>query len=131
MVLELNLVQIVSFQDYIPREQLPKLLRTFDIFLAPSNWEEPIPRSIQEAMASGLVVIGSDIGGIPEIIRDRQNGLLAPPNDPKAWAESIRFLVNHPENFTRYAFAGRKTIEEEFTISKMLDKLEDYLGSLL
>jgi len=131
LIFKLDIGQFVSFQIHVPREQLPKILRTFDMFLAPSIWEEPIPRSILEAMASGLVVIGSDIGGIPEIIQDRQNGLLAPPNDPEAWAESILYLINHPESFIRYAIAGRKTIEEKFTISKMLDKLENYLESLL
>lgn len=121
----------VFFHAYIHRKKMPMFLKDFDILLSPSNIADSMPRIIQEAMASGLVVIGSNIGGIPEIIQDKYNGLLAPPDDPDAWAERIIYLIDHPKNFKKFAIAGRKTIEEHFTFTKMLDKLEDYFETLL
>lgn len=65
-----------------------------DIFVCPSIWQEPFGRINIEAMAAGLPVIASAVGGIPEIIEHGKTGLLVPPNDPHALAVALDQLIN-------------------------------------
>ena len=67
---QLSIEKQIHFHGYIPRKEIPITIREFDILLSPSNINEALPRNIQEAMATGLVAIGSKIGGIPEIISE-------------------------------------------------------------
>jgi glycosyltransferase involved in cell wall biosynthesis len=78
-------------------------------------------------MISGLVVVASRTGGTPEIIVDGENGLLFMPNDPVDLAKKIAHLVDDPESCNQMGAAGRETILERFTITKMMDQIESYL----
>ncbi len=69
------------------------VLWSADVFVhAPTNFPEGTPNAILEAMAAGLPVIASKVGGIPEVVRDGETGLIVPPNDPKALADAINKL---------------------------------------
>jgi glycosyltransferase involved in cell wall biosynthesis len=81
----------VRFQTFVPRAELPALLRTADVFVVPSRWPDPSPLTVGEALATGLPVIASRIGGIPEAIGDA--GILVPPDDPGALADALRGLI--------------------------------------
>lgn len=77
----------------LTREELPLVLATFDVLALPAQWFDVRPMVILEAHTSGLPVLGSDIGGIPELIRHNVDGLLLPPTDVKAWAEALAQLA--------------------------------------
>lgn len=77
----------------LTREELPSVLATFDVLALPAQWFDVRPMSILEAHASGLPALGSNIGGIPELIRHDVDGLLLPPADVKAWAEAFAQLA--------------------------------------
>ena len=79
----------------VSRDQVPGVLRACDVYLQPSRMEG-LPLSIIEAMAAGRPVIAARVGGIPEAVEDRKTGLLVPPEDPKALAQAIRWMVEHP-----------------------------------
>jgi len=68
------------------------LFAAMDIFLLPSDWEG-FPVSVLEAMQAGVPVIATQVGGIPEMIRDGQDGLLIPPKNPEAIAEAVNLLA--------------------------------------
>lgn len=69
------------------------ILWSADVFVhVPVNFPEGTPNAILEAMAAGLPVIASKVGGIPEVVRDGETGLIVPPNEPKALAEAINKL---------------------------------------
>ena len=71
--------------------------RQATMVLAPAVWPEPCPTVVLEAMAYGLPVIGSRIGGIPDLIEDGSSGLLVPPNDPTRLAESMQIMLSDRE----------------------------------
>jgi len=120
----------VRFIDYIARDEMPAFLSSYGILVVPSRWAEPLPRIIQEGMSVGCIVIAADIGGIPEIIEDGVNGLLFSPGDHKDLESKILLMYKNPTLFEQYSFEGRKTVEERFTIKKMVDKIETYLHQI-
>lgn len=127
---EAHIESYVSFRDRVPRDQMPDLLKSFDILLFPSTGPEALPRIVQEAMACGLLVIGSTAGGTPEILNDGVNGLSFEAGDSKMLAEKIALAASDPKLRDRLTLAARRTVEDQFTIAGMVGKLEEYFGSL-
>jgi glycosyltransferase involved in cell wall biosynthesis len=106
------------------REDVPELVRAMDVLLLPS-WEEPFGRALIEAMALGVPVIATNVGGPPEIVRDGQEGYLLPPRDPRSWAGSIRRLVESPELALEMGRAGRRRVEQAFSLSDHVTAMLD------
>lgn len=127
---ETHIESYVSFRDRVPRDQMPNLLKSYDILLFPSTGPEPLPRIVQEAMACGLLVIGSNAGGTPEILHDGVNGLSFDAGDSKMLAEKIASVASDPHLCERLALAARRTVEEQFSIEIMVNKIEEYFASL-
>lgn len=100
----------VRFRTFVPRPELPALLRTADVFVVPSRWPDPSPLTVGEALATGLPVVASRIGGIPEAVGDA--GILVPPDDPAALAEALRGLINDPESRSALAAKARARAEQ-------------------
>lgn len=102
---------------------LPALMRQSDIFIAPfiSTWG-PIdyPLSIMEAMACGLPVIVSRIGGIPEIVKHGNNGLLVKPNEPSELADAILYLLKDPD--LRIMIGSNAAKQAIYLNSKIIEK---------
>ncbi|WP_430647047.1 glycosyltransferase family 4 protein [Agromyces sp. GXS1127] len=95
----------VRFEPFVDRDALPNLLRAADALVVPSTWEEPSGLTAGEGMASGLPVVASRIGGLPDVVGDA--GILVPPNDPDALAEALRALIDDPLERARRAEASR------------------------
>ena len=106
------------------RNDVPELMRGLDLFVLPSL-REGISNTILEAMASGLPVIATNVGGNPELVVDGETGRLVPPSDPVAMADAIQSYLKDPAKLQRHGQAGRKRVEEKFSIEKMV---EGYLG---
>ncbi|MBE9046996.1 glycosyltransferase [Pleurocapsales cyanobacterium LEGE 10410] len=77
----------------LSREALPSILATYDVLALPAQWFDVRPGVILEAQALGLPVLGSNMGGIPELIRHEVDGLLLPPTDVKAWSQALTQLA--------------------------------------
>jgi glycosyltransferase involved in cell wall biosynthesis len=86
----------VRFTGSVDRDAIPGHYRDADIFVL-ASWEEAFGNVFAEALASGLPVVGSTVGGIPELIEHGRNGYLVPPREPRALAAAIRHLADHPE----------------------------------
>lgn len=110
------------------REDVPQLLHDSDLFVLPSR-SEAFPNGVVEAMAAGLPVIASDVGGIPELIEHGRNGLLVPVGDPQALAKAILQALDSPERAAALARQARDTIEGGYSFDRMVTTFEAlYLG---
>jgi glycosyltransferase involved in cell wall biosynthesis len=127
LVNQTELTDHVLFLGWLPPAEMPQLLRKFDALVLPSIWPEPFSRAVLEGMISGLVVVAARTGGTPEIIVDGKNGLLFMPNQSEDLAIKIADLLDHPELHHQMAQAGRRTILERFTMTRMMDEIESYL----
>lgn len=96
------------------RDDIPELLRTMDIFVLPSL-AEGISNTLLEAMATGLPLIATNVGGNPELVRDKVNGFLVPSADVEAMADAMESLVSNYELRTRMGAAGRELVSEKFS----------------
>ena len=89
----------------------------------PTLWYENIPNVILEAMCYGKPVIGSDLGGVAEIIEHEKDGLLVPPGDAQGLAESIQRLINDESLIEKMGRAARAKMETEFSPERHYEKL--------
>jgi glycosyltransferase involved in cell wall biosynthesis len=119
----LDVAQRVSVRDPLPHPELAEHYRRADIFIAPSVWNEPFGMVIVEAMASGLPVIATRGGGIPEIVRDGETGLLTERGNAAELAEAINYLLKHDEVRRAMGRAGRKRAVEMFGWDKISEPL--------
>ena len=109
---ELGLEQLVSMPGLVSHDDLPGLLRSQDIFLAPcvidpaTGMRDGIPNTVIEALSFGLPVIASTVNALPEIVRHEQTGLAVPPGDHVALADAVQRLLASPEEARRLAAAG-------------------------
>ena len=103
------------------KEKKKKITQMYDIALLPSIAFETFGLVNLEAMACSKPVIASNFSGIPEVVKDRETGILVPPRDSEALADAIIELLNDPEKRKQMGEAGRKRVEEMFTLEKMLN----------
>ena len=94
---QLRLDQTVTFCGQVDNQRIGAIYEQIDVLVVPSVWPENSPVTITEAMASGIPVIASDIGGISELVDHGVTGLLAPPRDPRALADLIERLLKDPD----------------------------------
>ena len=85
--------------------------KAYDIFINTTNFDNT-PVSVMEAMALGLPVISTNVGGLPFLIDNQKTGVLVPPNDAELFVDEIIELLNHPENAKRLAENARKEVEK-------------------
>jgi glycosyltransferase involved in cell wall biosynthesis len=98
------------------RDDVAELLAEADLFVL-STRSEGLPLSILEAMAAGLPVVASDVGGVPELVVDRETGFLVPPGDPHALAAAIERLLDDPDLRGRFGAAGRARVSTHFDLA--------------
>lgn len=106
------------------REDVPQLLNVMDVFVLPSL-EEGMPQSLLQALAMERAVVASSVGGVPEIVRDGQTGFLVSPKDPVALAKKVGSLLRDPDQRKTLGRAGRRAIEEAYSMEAMLVKTEE------
>jgi glycosyltransferase involved in cell wall biosynthesis len=102
---ELGLDERISFLGAVPRERVLRLFRAGDASVLPSAWEN-FPHTVVEALAVGCPVIATTVGGVPEVVRDRENGLLVAPRDPHALGAAIARFFDDAELRARLAAAA-------------------------
>lgn len=124
LVVSLGLEANVRFTGLVPRERLPDIYRDHDILLFPSIWDEPFSITLLEAMSSGLAVVGTNTGGSAEILKHDVNALIFPKADADQCARQITRLIDSPELFERIRRAGRSTVEKEFRLERMIDRID-------
>lgn len=136
LVKKLGLQNKVTFFGWATQEQVVKILNQSHIFLLPSTKsnkgdEEGIANALKEAMAMGLISIGTIHAGTPELIEDGVSGYLVPEKNAKALAQKIRYIIKNPGKWKATSIAARKKIEAEFETKKSVDELEQIFYGLI
>ena len=134
-VRELGISDQVEFSGAISAADLPSYYRSADVFVLPSinraGKTEGLGVVLLEAMASGCPVIGSNIGGIPDIITDGKNGFLVPEQDPTALAEKIIRIMSDAEMREKFRKNGYARIQESFTWTAIADQFSSVYSQVL
>jgi lipopolysaccharide heptosyltransferase II len=109
------------------RQDLPALIASMDLALAPSIYPESFGRSVIEAQAVGRPVVASRAGALSELVEDGVSGLLVPPNDPHALAGAIERFIQDGALRARCATEARRRVEERWSLDRMVERtLEVY-----
>ncbi len=116
----------VSFLGF--RRDVRELLRTFDVFVLPSLYEG-LPNVILEAMATGLPVVATAVDGTVELVDDGVTGFLVRPKEPAPLAHRISELLGNDELRHAYGAAGRKKVEEEYSLSQQVVNFQNLYES--
>jgi glycosyltransferase involved in cell wall biosynthesis len=106
------------------RHNVAEILQDVDMVVHPSL-TEGLSNVVLEAMAAGLPVVATTVGGNPELVQDGRTGLLVPPRNAAALAHAIASLLDHPQTARQFGEAGRQKIVQEFSIREMLRRTED------
>jgi len=130
LVRSYNLTQTVHFPGSVSRSDIPATFAQYDGLIFPSEWQEPFARTVLEAMASGLVVIGATTGGTVEILVEGKTGLVFPPGDSKTLAKQINRLYNEAVLREYLAKTGQQCVLEQFTFQGMVDQIETTLQQI-
>ena len=124
-----NLSENILFLGY--RRDIPSLLKAMDILVIPSIEQEAFPRVAIEAMAMKVPVVCTDFGGLPEAVIDGKTGMVVPVKDTDSLCKAIRYLIEHPAAREKMGDAGRKRVEEKFSMDINVKKTEElYLDVL-
>jgi len=119
----------VKFLGKVPHEQVWRHLLSSSIFVLPSL-SEGLPRALLEAMACGLFIIASNVGGIPDVVRDGWNGILVDPNNPKALREAIERAMRD-KRMTEIVGERNRLEVEAFTLEKVAERQFRFIESVL
>jgi len=131
MVIDLGLDKRVTFLGRLEHQELLVRYTEYDVLLFTSRWMEPFSVTLLEAMARGLPVIATNVGCVPEIISAGENGLLVPPDEPRAIADAVRTLLQDPALAQKIRYAGLNTVRERYAHERIVDQSEEYLQMVL
>jgi glycosyltransferase involved in cell wall biosynthesis len=106
------------------REDVPALLAGADLFVLPSR-TEAFPNSAIEAMAAGLPVVCSAVGGLLDLVTPGRTGLLVDPSDPEALAAAIRSLADDPARARALGAAARAEVRSRYSFDRMVQAFEE------
>ncbi|HEY3346394.1 MAG TPA: glycosyltransferase family 4 protein [Nitrospirota bacterium] len=112
------------------RDDIPEVIAAFDIAVMASYASEGIPQFALQAMATGLPLIGTTVGGIPEVLQDGVTGLLIPPKDSMAISGAVLKMLSDPAMMRAMGEAARAAAARKHSYEKMLDDVEALYGRL-
>jgi hypothetical protein len=113
------------------RPDVERILGAADVVVVPSKRPDPLPNSALEALAAGVPVVAAAHGGLPEIVRDGETGLLVAPGDAAALAAALRRLADDPSLRGRMGDAAAVDARERFSLERMLDGVDSVYRALV
>lgn len=126
----------VRFAGFQPQEELARLYASAHLFMHPSRMtakqdQEGVPNSMLEAMATGLPVVATLHGGIPEAVEDGSDGLLTPENDSAALAASLERICGSPELFRQFGSNAARSVRAKYEQAAAIRSLEGFYRELI
>lgn len=124
----LGIAERVHFLGH--RKDAPDLMAAADVLLLTSR-SEGVPQAVTQALGLGTPVVATSVGGVPELIRHEETGLLVPPENPQAVTDALLRIAADPGLAARLGAAGREHVLAQFSLDAMLDKTEALFDALL
>jgi colanic acid/amylovoran biosynthesis glycosyltransferase len=133
---ELGVSESIKLIGWRTHSEVVGLIETAHVLLAPSvtgadGDEEGIPNSVKEAMATGMPVLSTSHGGIPELVEDGVSGYLVAERNTEAMADRLLYLIDHPQTWDAMGRAARTRVLEQFDTEKLNDELERLYAALI
>ena len=137
MIHQFGVSDCVRLTGKVPQDGILNWFQQASIFVLPCQIAEDgdrdgIPNVLVEAMSMGLPVVSTAIASIPELIHDGHNGILTPQHDPESLTEALGLLLQDPDRRRTLGMAARKTVEEDFCVSRnirvIFDLMKPYLS---
>ena len=119
----------VLFLGY--RDDIPDILSMLDVVVLPSYANEGVPQSILQAMAMGKPVVASSAGSIPEVVHNKETGILVEPKNANALAEGIVSMLDNHDFARTVAANARKLIETKYSLRHMVSGIEEIYNDLM
>jgi glycosyltransferase involved in cell wall biosynthesis len=126
----LKLGQRVVFGGFVPHSELPGYLQASDVFVRPSR-SEGLGNSFLEAMAAGIPVVATKVGGIPDFLKDGETGLFSEVNNPKSVAQKVGKLMKDKESRDYVVNNARNMVREKYQWEKVAGEMKKVFGETL
>lgn len=114
----------IVFTGFLSHEKLKYLYSAVDVVSVPSIWQDPCPLVVLEAMASGTCVVGSEVGGVPEIVEDNINGILVSPGDADHLADSVCRVLENASLRKMLGTKARDKIQASYKWERLVKEIE-------
>lgn len=128
MVKNLGISEYVIFTGFV--ENIPEIYSLADVAIL-SSWSEGVPQGLLQAMAAGIPVVATKVGGVPEVVVNDETGILVKAGDPESFAKGIIRILKNTSLSLRLAENARNIVAEKYSVSNMLNKLESLYQDLL
>ncbi len=128
-VKKLKLENFVIFTGF--QEDITPFLAMADVFVLSSRYAEGLPQAVLQAMAAGVPVVATSVGGVPEVLKHEITGLLSKSNEADELAENIIKIIKNPALGEKMAENAKKEIKEKYSLAAMLDKIESVYMELV
>ncbi|MEJ0000268.1 MAG: glycosyltransferase [Verrucomicrobiota bacterium] len=121
---------VQGFGHVDSEEKMALLYAAADVYICPTI-EDNLPNTILEAMSCGTPVLASDVGGVPDMIIHRGNGLLVKPGDAVELAAALKWILENPGTLREWAVRARQRVEANFTIQLQANRFMELYAGLL
>jgi glycosyltransferase involved in cell wall biosynthesis len=129
LIKDKNLNEIIEYVGWIEGDRKTELLKKSDVYILPS-YSEGLPISILEAMSYKLPIISSPVGGIPEIVKDGENGFLVAPGNLKDIENAMRFFIENPDKIQLFGQHSFRMVQP-YLPSSVAEQLKNIYTALL
>lgn len=127
LAVKLNLAEEIVFAGF--RKDIPQILNTLDVFVLASQ-DEGLGVALLEAACCGLPLVATNVGGIPEVVRDRSTGFLVAPGDTSSLAEKMMYLLEHRKEAREMGERAKAFVRENFSLDTMVQHYHDLYKQL-
>ncbi len=128
MANEMGILEHVTFTGFV--RDIPEIYSFSDVAVL-SSWSEGLPQSLLQAMAAGVPVVASKVGGVPEIVVHEKTGVLIEPGDNEALGKAIIQILNSPDHSIKFTENAKENVMKKHSVSHMIEQLEDLYKDLL
>jgi len=126
---QLGIAELTTFSGQVAHDQVAAYLHDLSIYVAISR-AESFGVAVLEASACALPVVVSNVGGLPEVVKDQHTGLCIDADDPQQLATALLFLLNHPQQAQQFGLAGRQWVKQQYEWANNVHQMASVYHSL-